>query len=176
MAFPERLLAADETVLWHRRRHWSAAAGAMAVLPGASLLAGVGVGLIEQYLAAQWQTVAVGAVAAVYLLVVLIWVVLPWLRWRGTQVALTDRRVVLREGIVDRRGAEIALWEIVSVQVHRTWRQRLTGTGTVVIRRVSGPPIGLPHTARPTALAAAVTAALPPLPDPGHGAPRHYAY
>src|SRR5699024_9313966 len=131
MAFPERLLAADETVLWHRRRHWSAAAGAMAVLPGASLLAGVGVGLIEQYLAAQWQTVAVGAVAAVYLLVVLIWVVLPWLRWRGTQVALTDRRVVLREGIVDRRGAEIGLWEIASGQGRRGWRQRPAGAGRV---------------------------------------------
>lgn len=175
MAFPERLLAEGETVLWHRRRHWSAAGGAMVVLPAASLLAGVGAGLIEQYLAVRWQTIGIGAVAAVYVLVVSIWVVLPWLRWRGTQVALTDRRVLLREGIVDRRGAEIALWEIVSVQTHRSWRQRLSGSGTVVIHRVSGPAIGLPHTARPAALAAAVTEALPPLPVHGADGPAHYA-
>lgn len=173
MAFPDRLLTDGETVLWHRRAHWRAVAGPLTVLPVAAAAAGIGIGLIEQYADPRYWAAAMGAVVVVFALIVVVWSLLPWLRWRGTQVVLTDRRLLLRSGVVDRRGSQIALWEIVDVTARRTAGDRLLGGGTVMIRRVTGPAVVLAPAARAAVLAEEITAALPPLPPIGVGMDSH---
>ncbi len=85
---------------------------------------------------AAWQSPArwVGAAAAA--LVVLRCSVLPWLRWLGTRLTVTDRQVVLRSGVLRSSSRSIPLSRIADVGVSRSLLQRLVGSGTLVLETV----------------------------------------
>jgi uncharacterized membrane protein YdbT with pleckstrin-like domain len=59
-----------------------------------------------------------------------------WLRRRGTEIAVTDRRVILRRGLIWRRTVEMNMQKIESVDVDQTIPGRLFDYGEVTIRGV----------------------------------------
>ncbi|WP_024793497.1 PH domain-containing protein [Tomitella biformata] len=141
MAYPDRLLHDDEMVLWHRHPHWRRVAGPALGLPLLTLAAGVGIGLIERYTTRDWQLALYGLVGAAWLIVVWWRCAWPWLAWRRTHFVLTNQRLLVREGVLSRRGIEIDLRDVSDVSCRRSMAERLTGSGTLVVRSATAPPL-----------------------------------
>ena len=73
---------------------------------------------------------AVGVVAAV---VIMIWFIVPLLRWRTTSYELTNRRLRLRRGILSRSGRDFPLIRISDVSFSHGLIDRLLGCGRLVV-------------------------------------------
>lgn len=130
MAYPDKLLAEDEDVVRHLHPHWLAL-----VTPVLALLLVVGGTSFGAALVpgGPAQGTVRAALAGVALLVLVVAVVRPLLRWRTTHYVLTTQRVLLREGVLTRRGRDIPLSRIAEVSYRQTLGQRLVGSGSVTI-------------------------------------------
>jgi uncharacterized membrane protein YdbT with pleckstrin-like domain len=137
MAFPRRRLVGDEQVLRDTHPHWRRLAGPVLVLLGtvpvttyaAAALAGAagGAGGGAGRLWVRWAVLATGALA------VLAWAVLPYLRWLSTDYVVTDRRVVLRTGLLARRVRDVPLAHVTDVRVEKSLLDRALRSGTLVV-------------------------------------------
>jgi len=72
-------------------------------------------------------------VAAVAVLALMLWLMVPVLRWRTTTYELTTRRMRVRDGIVTRRGRDIPLTRISDVSFEKGLLDRLLGSGRLVV-------------------------------------------
>ena len=72
-------------------------------------------------------------VAAVALLALMLWLMIPVLRWRLTTYELTSRRLRIRDGIITRRGRDIPLIRITDVSFEKGPIDRLLGCGRLVV-------------------------------------------
>ena len=63
--------------------------------------------------------------------------VIPVIRWRTTHFVVTNRRVLVREGVLTRQGMDIPMGRINSVQFRHNIIERLLGCGTLVIESAS---------------------------------------
>ena len=86
--------------------------------------------LIPSGSAAGAGRLAVGAVA---IGVLMVWLMVPVLRWRTTTYELTTRRLRVRSGIVTRRGRDIPLARINDVSFEKGLLDRLFGSGRLVV-------------------------------------------
>ena len=64
-------------------------------------------------------------------LFILIW---AWIKYKTTEFAVTDRRVIAKTGLVSRRTVEMFLDKVESLNVEQTVTGRLFNYGTVTIR------------------------------------------
>jgi uncharacterized membrane protein YdbT with pleckstrin-like domain len=71
-----------------------------------------------------WAIIAVGVV----------WMVMTWITRTTTEIAVTDRRVILKTGLISRRTVEMNLTRIESVDVRQGILGRLLNFGDVLIR------------------------------------------
>ena len=128
MAYPEKLLTAGETVEYDMRPHWR-----MLALPSLALILVVFVTVFalsampSGWDPARWLVLAVAAVLLVW------WVVTPVVRWATTQYVITNRRVIVRSGIVARQGRDMPLTRVNDVHFSYTVLDRLLGCGTLVV-------------------------------------------
>jgi uncharacterized membrane protein YdbT with pleckstrin-like domain len=74
-----------------------------------------------------------GAVGVVAILVLMVWLIVPVLRWRTTTYELTTKRLRTRYGIVTRRGRDIPLTRINDVSFEKGLLDRLLGAGRLVV-------------------------------------------
>jgi uncharacterized membrane protein YdbT with pleckstrin-like domain len=72
-------------------------------------------------------------VLAVAVVLLLIGVLRPVLRWKTTTYELTTGRLRVREGIVTRRGRDIPLTRVSDVSFTRSLLDRLVGAGRLVV-------------------------------------------
>lgn len=72
-------------------------------------------------------------VAAVAILALMLWLMVPVLRWRTTTYQLTTRRLKVRDGIVTRHGQDIPLARINDVSFSKGPLDRLLGSGRLVV-------------------------------------------
>jgi uncharacterized membrane protein YdbT with pleckstrin-like domain len=72
-------------------------------------------------------------IAGVAVLAVVIWTVVPVLRWRTTSYELTTRRLRLREGILSRAGRDFPLIRISDVSFSHGLIDRLLGCGKLIV-------------------------------------------
>lgn len=138
MAYPDELLADDEQVMLHKHPHWK-----MLVMPVLAFLLIVAVGAYLAAMVAEqswgpyaWLAVGViGGVGVVWLTLV------PLLRWRTTHFIVTDRRVLVREGVLTRSGIDIPLNRVNSVQFRHSIVERMLGVGTLMVESASDEPL-----------------------------------
>ena len=138
MGWPDRVLEQDERVLLAVRPHGRALAGPALALV---LLLGAGGFLLAELPpepAVRW------VLAVVLALLVLRLCVVPWLRWRGSRLVLTDARLLLRAGAARPAVRELPLDDVVDVSTERGPLDRLLGSGTLVLSTVEGAPLVLP--------------------------------
>jgi membrane protein YdbS with pleckstrin-like domain len=74
-----------------------------------------------------------GAIGIVVFLALIIWGVVPLLRWQTTTYELTTRRLRLREGILARSGRDFPLTRISDVSFSRGPIDRLLGSGKLIV-------------------------------------------
>jgi uncharacterized membrane protein YdbT with pleckstrin-like domain len=126
VAYPKKLLSDDESVVLETHPHWKTL-----VLPVLELL--VICGVAGFLLAVVDPDVAKYVIIGVGLVLVLLAFVIPLLRWRTTLFVLTDKRVVVRTGILSRTGRDIPLTRINDVTFSHNLLERILGCGTLVV-------------------------------------------
>jgi uncharacterized membrane protein YdbT with pleckstrin-like domain len=72
-------------------------------------------------------------IGVVVLLAVVVWCVVPLLRWQTTSYELTTRRLRLREGILSRSGRDFPLTRISDVSFSHGLIDRLLGCGNLIV-------------------------------------------
>ena len=86
---------------------------------------------------------------AASLLVAAIFIGIGLVRRNATEMAVTNKRVIVKSGIADRRTIELLLPRIESIAVEEPALGRLLGYGTVIVRGTGGTPEIFPQIARP---------------------------
>ena len=123
-------LTEDEHLVLRLHPHWKTLIGPVLVavlVVAAALIAEV---VIPSNSAAAVERLVVAAVA---ILAVMLWLIVPVLRWRTTTYELTTRRLRVRSGIVTRRGRDIPLARINDVSFEKGLLDRLLGSGRLVV-------------------------------------------
>jgi uncharacterized membrane protein YdbT with pleckstrin-like domain len=75
-----------------------------------------------------------GFVAIIFAIAALIAFVPAWFRRSTTEIAVTDRRIILKRGLVRRHTVEMNMQKVESVDVDQTLTGRLLNYGDVTIR------------------------------------------
>lgn len=129
-AFPsyvDSVLAPGERIIARSRLHW------IVYLPSIGLFAGalalrIAIGAIEPSgTVAGWVGMAVAAIATFSLFS-------AWLLRTSTEIAVTDRRLIHKWGLIWRDSTEMHVDKIESVNVSQSIMGRMLGYGTVTIR------------------------------------------
>jgi uncharacterized membrane protein YdbT with pleckstrin-like domain len=123
-------LTEDERLVLMLHPHWKTLIRPVSVavlVVAAALIAEV---LIPSNSAAPVERLVVAAVA---ILAVMLWLIVPVLRWRTTTYELTTRRLRVRSGIATRRGRDIPLARINDVSFEKGLLDRLLGSGRLVV-------------------------------------------
>lgn len=115
--------------------------GPALLLPLLTLAAGIGIGLTERFTSPDWQLALYVIVGGTWLILAWWRCVVPWLTWRRTHFVLTDQRVLVCEGMVNRRLIGIELHDVSDVTCRRSVSDRMVGSGTLVVRSATAPPL-----------------------------------
>ncbi|MDD7963816.1 PH domain-containing protein [Actinomycetospora lemnae] len=133
MAYPDGVLRRGEHVLAHRRPHWRMLVVPALVPPAAVFLAALLAGLADGIPSGSTRT-AVRLALVLLAVVAIAWLaVLPLVRWRCTHLVVTDRRLLVREGVLARESVEVAGPTITEVRTRSTGSERVLGAGTLVV-------------------------------------------
>ncbi|MCU1590769.1 MAG: rane-flanked domain [Frankiales bacterium] len=130
MAYPTKLLAADEKLIHDLHPHWKALISPVVVLV---LVVGVGSFAAAYMPDGSHQGLGRLAVLIVGLLLLGFYSLRPFLRWVTTHFVITDRRVLVRTGVLARTGRDVPLSRINDITFSHTFLERLLGCGTLVV-------------------------------------------
>jgi uncharacterized membrane protein YdbT with pleckstrin-like domain len=139
MSYLTSNLVPGEKVIYQTRLHWVVMLGN---LLAASVLAAAGAGLL--YYAAnqagfEAATVRVMQGTGIGLVVVALVVVFVGMaRRNATEMAVTNRRVIVKTGLASRRTIEMLLNKVESIEVSETTMGRLLGYGAIVVVGTGG--------------------------------------
>jgi uncharacterized membrane protein YdbT with pleckstrin-like domain len=130
MGLPKSSLTDDEQIVLEFHPHWSTLIATIFWAVVAAVVAGAVIVFIP---AGGAQTLIRLVVAAVGVVAILVVGLLPFLRWATTSYTLTNRRFVMRHGILSRSGRDIPLTRVNDVSFQHSLIQRMLGTGTLIV-------------------------------------------
>jgi uncharacterized membrane protein YdbT with pleckstrin-like domain len=152
VSYADKHLIAGETVQYETRLHW-------VVMLGHALVAAVLAFIAITFLVASrsgvkgvevspargvmfWAALFCFALAVIFVFVGLV-------KRNATEMAVTNKRVIVKTGLADRRTIELLLQRIESIAVEEPALGRLLGYGTVIVRGTGGTPEVFSQIARP---------------------------
>jgi uncharacterized membrane protein YdbT with pleckstrin-like domain len=140
MSYVKKNLVSGETLVYRTGVHWSVLCGpaVLAILIGG---AGVASFLLRRDLL---------VLGAVLLLVAAIVLVSAVVRRNATEIGVTNRRVIIKTGMLNRRSLEIMLPKVESIAINEPAMGRILGYGTVVIHGTGGTPEPFDKIAHPS--------------------------
>jgi len=147
MSYVEKNLIPGETVLYRTGLHWITL---FVPVVAALCLAGSGLALVFTSLhntSDSARTVAAAGVLIVILGAVSFFTGL--LRRNATEIAVTNKRVLIKTGLTSRRTIELLLLQVESIVVNETLAGRMFGHGTVIVRGTGGTPEAFDRIAHP---------------------------
>jgi len=140
LSYVEKHLIPGESVQYQTKLHWIVMLGQIAV---AAFLAMLGF----TFLAARLTAAKTAHPSSAMYFAALICFLLAGtlfgigvLKREATEMAVTNKRVIVKSGLVDRRTVELLLSRIESVAVEEPAMGRLLGYGTVIVRGTGGTP------------------------------------
>jgi uncharacterized membrane protein YdbT with pleckstrin-like domain len=132
MSYVRKVLLPGEQVVYETRLHWLVFGRAILVLLLALALA------IGAFYAPSGAGPILLLPAAVVAAVGLLLFLAAALRRAGTALAVTDQRVVMKQGLIARHTIEMNRSKVESVDVDQTLLGRILGYGTVRVRGTGG--------------------------------------
>lgn len=150
MAYVEKHLMEGEKVAYATRLHWIVLLSPVVLCalfgsPGVALLVASAKGPSDSRAASQ--SMLIGGVA---LLVIALFILLRGVMARNAvQMAVTNKRIIAKVGVVSRRTVDMLLSRVESVGVEETAMGRMFGYGTVILRGTGGTPEIFNKIARP---------------------------
>jgi uncharacterized membrane protein YdbT with pleckstrin-like domain len=153
LRYAEKHLIAGETVQYETRLHWIVMLGHIVI---AAVLALVGATL----LLTPWNSIKDSGASiagplrwagAACLVVAAIFFGIGLMRRNATEMAVTNKRVIVKSGLASRRTIELLLARIESIAVQEPAMGRILGYGTVIVRGTGGTPEVFPQISHPLA-------------------------
>ena len=141
MGYPEDALATDELLLLHRHPHWKMLIVPALVFVVTTALAGFALGMTQNSLDGPARTVVMILIAVLWFGVVAWRSLAPFSRWKFTHFIVTDRRVLIRHGVLSHSGIDIPMGRISNVQFRHGLFDRMLGTGTLIVASASDDPL-----------------------------------
>jgi uncharacterized membrane protein YdbT with pleckstrin-like domain len=126
MRYVDRILEPGENVRYRGTVSWTVYVPA--VLLGLCTLAALVFGAGEPDF-----TFAAGLAAAVLAVLCLFSYIPAWFRRQTTEIAVTDRRIIVKRGFIRRRTVEMNLQKVVSIDVDQTIAGRIFNYGAITI-------------------------------------------
>jgi uncharacterized membrane protein YdbT with pleckstrin-like domain len=130
MDYIERNLVEGEKVLYRTRLHWIVLlkpvliAVVLLFVPGGLLLWAKGRDM-------TWPSVALFALGIIV-------IAYGGVKRNATEMAVTDKRVIIKQGIASRKTLELVLAKVESIVVNESVMGRMLGYGTLVVRGTGG--------------------------------------
>jgi uncharacterized membrane protein YdbT with pleckstrin-like domain len=126
---PESSLADGEQPVLLLHPHWKTL-----IRPVLVAVLVVAIALIAEVIpSGSGQAVTRAAIGVVAVVFVMVWLIVPVLRWRTTTYELTTKRLRTRFGILTRKGRDIPLTRINDVSFEKGPLDRLLGAGRLVV-------------------------------------------
>ena len=104
-------------------------------------------------------TLAAGPIALLLSVVGLVWLLAGLIRRNSTELAVTNRRVIAKFGLVRRSTVELNLAKVESIRVEQTVGGRLFGYGSVIVTGTGSTMDPIPYIADPIKFRQAVQSA-----------------
>jgi uncharacterized membrane protein YdbT with pleckstrin-like domain len=123
--FPRKFLDEDEEVVLDLRPHWWHMAG-----PSLALALAVAAAI---YVAGETDRGWARVPFLVLVLVALVWFLARIARWTTTNLVVTSDRLIVRTGVIAKRGREIPLERINDIVVTQSLFERMLGAGDLMI-------------------------------------------
>lgn len=160
MKYVTRVLQPGETVVYATTLHWLVYfRSVLLLLIGVVLLVAsqfVAVGSNPQY--NQYLVLALQILAGLFFLFAILSALRALIRRATTELAITDRRVIYKAGLLRRHTIEINRSKVETVGVNQSILGRLLGFGTVVVRGTGGSFEPIPFIAEPLTFRNHITA------------------
>lgn len=138
MRYIDSTLLHDEKLIYFTSPHW------VVFLP--SLLAFLASGLfwyfgplfvpIDTLVFRNWSFIELVSVGV--LLFAIYWFIGAFIFYRFSEYAITDRRVILKEGFIERRAVEIFLRRLEGINIEQTVVGRILDYGTLIVIGTGG--------------------------------------
>ena len=126
MSYIDRVLQPGETITYSSKLHWIVYVPGWLILAvggaGLLLLPGDGAGGLYFYTSLFVAGVGLGVLFV------------AWIKRVTTEIAVTNRRLIFKEGFISRRTMEMNLDKIESIDVNQSVAARLLDYGTIVVR------------------------------------------
>ncbi|MGI9197263.1 MAG: PH domain-containing protein [Candidatus Nanopelagicales bacterium] len=114
MGYPTKLLGEGEIIEFEMKPHWRGL-----ILPVIWLLLTVFIGVWLFTLMGSWdnivETIGRPAIIIIGLIILIVWVVRPFLQWVSTQYVFTNRRIITRAGVISKKGRDMPLAKVNNV-------------------------------------------------------------
>ena len=134
MRYVRRVLQPGETIVYSTKLHWIIYWRAILLLIVCIMLAGA-----AWYMAdSKNLSLALAIAAVIFALLGLSSALRTFIRRWTTELAVTDRRVIYKEGLIARRTLEMNRSRVESVDVYQTILGRILGYGTITLRGTGG--------------------------------------
>ena len=127
MPYVDSILESGETVRYRTNVSWTIYTPTILLTICAAALALAGA-IYSDFATPCWFVAIVLALAALAAFVP------AWFRRWTTEIAVTDRRIILKRGLIRRHTVEMNMQKVESVDVDQTLTGRLFNYGTVTIR------------------------------------------
>jgi len=141
MAYIDKILLPNERVLCVTTVHWIVYTEGFIVTIGGGLLGYYGRSLLDVFFGSSLAQHMARPFSIVAILVVLIGTALlfgAYIRQASTELAVTNRRVIAKYGLISRATFEIMVNRITGANFDQTIMGRLLGFGTVLIHGAGG--------------------------------------
>jgi uncharacterized membrane protein YdbT with pleckstrin-like domain len=143
LSYVEKHLIPGETIQYQTKLHWIVMLGHVAIAAVFELLA---ITLLVASFSRPAGAKAMPSRGAVYVAAFICFLVgaalfcIGFLKRNVTEMAVTNKRVIVKTGLAERRTTEILLSRIESVVVDEPAMGRILGYGTVIVRGTGGTP------------------------------------
>jgi len=127
MSYVQEVLQPDEVVRLRTNVHWSIYLKAITALV-------IGFAFLIWFWLDGTQNMLLLLAAATFGLFALILAIPPFLRRFATEIAVTDRRIIFKTGLIQRHTIEISMEKVESVDVDQSIFGRMLGYGDVTVR------------------------------------------
>lgn len=143
MAYPDHLLSRGERVVLHKHPHWK-----VLVLPVLAFIIVVGGGSALAAWVSHWNDVGFTShpqwyigISVVGVLLLIWWVLVPFLRWGTEHFVISSSHVFFRTGILKRREHQIPLSRIQNMETEVTFWGRVLGFGSLIVESAADQPL-----------------------------------
>jgi uncharacterized membrane protein YdbT with pleckstrin-like domain len=134
MRYVRRVLQPGETVVYATKLHWIIYWQAILLLIICIILVGAAWYMADN----RSVSLALEIAAVIFALLALSSAFRAFIRWATTELAVTDRRVIYKTGLIARHTIEMNRRQVESVDVDQSIFGRLIGYGTIIIRGTGG--------------------------------------